>query len=307
MDPGTIERDDLTAIKGIGSARQQWLNKAFHVYTFEGLAALSVDEIEVRLKAEGRIASHSEIQAWIDQARQLSATRQPLQSEMMTEAIDSAANSSMEGGDWKPFASFVVEFQVRTTETQSREYRTTAHHMEADSGAFWLDLRCEELCKWLRESIDKIEQPEIEASATFEAVDASPIEVAITQIRAFQPPYAARPLEDETDKSFPRIIKPDEPLMLEVDFNIAGMTESGISLSEKLLYSGQLQARNLTNGRKIQANLEPGKVEPGREHYTLRLPELSLQPGVYKIGILVKLDGVAPAINYLELPLVQVV
>lgn len=241
MNSGTTERNDLTTIKGIGSARQQWLNEAFHVYT------------------------------------------------------------------WKPFASFVVEFQVRTTDTQTGEYRTTVHHMESDSGTFWPDLKCEELCRWLRASLGRMGHPEVEASAMIEPVDASPTDVAITQIRAFQPPYAAAPLGDETGKSFPHIIRHNEALMLEVDFNVAGLSESGISVLERLSYSGQLQARNLTNGRKIQVNVEPRKLEPGREHYTLRLLELSLQPGVYKIGVLVKLEGVAPAMNYLELPLVQVV
>ena len=43
--------DDLTAIMGIGQARQIWFRETLNVQTYRDLAALSIDEIDSRLKA----------------------------------------------------------------------------------------------------------------------------------------------------------------------------------------------------------------------------------------------------------------
>ncbi|MCK4471724.1 MAG: hypothetical protein KAW49_08045, partial [Anaerolineae bacterium] len=73
MNSSYREDEDLTVIKGIGPARQQWLRESFNVRTYGDLAVLSADEIESRLKAEGRIASRSEIEQWIARAQELAA------------------------------------------------------------------------------------------------------------------------------------------------------------------------------------------------------------------------------------------
>jgi hypothetical protein len=74
MNTSNKKRDDLTEINGIGPVRQEWLRESLDVYTFRDLAVLSVDEIESRLKTEGKIISRSEIEAWIDQAQELDLT-----------------------------------------------------------------------------------------------------------------------------------------------------------------------------------------------------------------------------------------
>ncbi|MHC4617193.1 MAG: hypothetical protein ACYTEQ_05505 [Planctomycetota bacterium] len=74
MSIANRESDDLTVINGIGPVRQRWLRESLDVYTLRDLAALSVDEIESRLKAEEQIISGSEIEAWIDQAQELALT-----------------------------------------------------------------------------------------------------------------------------------------------------------------------------------------------------------------------------------------
>lgn len=74
MNTSNRKSDDLTKINGIGPVRQEWLRESLDVYTFRDLAVLSVDEIESRLKTEGKIISRSEIEAWIDQAQELALT-----------------------------------------------------------------------------------------------------------------------------------------------------------------------------------------------------------------------------------------
>jgi hypothetical protein len=131
--------------------------------------------------------------------------------------------------------------------------------------------------------------------------------VIITQVRAFQPLYATNHLRDESGKPFPSIIKGHEPFRLEVDFNVAGLTEAGLS-PKPLSYRGQLEARNLSNGKRIQLDMvNPTERDAIQKLYTLRLFKASLQPGVYKMGVLIKLEGAALATGYLELPLVQAV
>ena len=45
-NPGMENGNDLTAIKGIGPARQQWFKESLNVSTYEDLAALSAEEVE---------------------------------------------------------------------------------------------------------------------------------------------------------------------------------------------------------------------------------------------------------------------
>lgn len=135
-------RDDLTAIKGIGPAYQQLLQESLGVYTYRELGAFSADELESRLKAEGRIVSRSDIEAWIKEAQELA--------EDVEAGAADEANSPGGETEWKPFASFVVEFQVReSVEDEDEERRTTVHHMEGDTDASWPDIESVELCRWM--------------------------------------------------------------------------------------------------------------------------------------------------------------
>ena len=69
MNTNKKKYDDLTEIKGIGLHRQKWLKKSFGVCTFSDLAALTVDEIETRLKTEGGGVGRKTIEVWIDQPK----------------------------------------------------------------------------------------------------------------------------------------------------------------------------------------------------------------------------------------------
>lgn len=131
--PGPFEYDDLTAIKGIGPARQQWLRDTFAVMSYADLAALSVDTIHERLK-EGQIASTGVIESWIRQAKALAAVPLPRH-------IPAAGSP-----EWKPVASFVVEFQQHEA---SGSLRTSVHHVEADRTQQWQGVQQTELCRWM--------------------------------------------------------------------------------------------------------------------------------------------------------------
>jgi hypothetical protein len=123
---------DLTGVKGIGPARQQWLRTRLGVRTYADLAALNPQDVHARLKEDGQITSLAVIESWIAHAAQLAG-----QAGTPTPAPDKA---------WRPFASFVVEFQSHAT---SGEVRTTVHHMEADLTEKWAGIQQEALCRWM--------------------------------------------------------------------------------------------------------------------------------------------------------------
>lgn len=125
--------DDLTTIKGIGPARQQWLRETFGIVSYADLAGLSADAIYERLK-EGQIASPTVIDSWIRQAQALAAAPAP------------RPQPVNEQPEWKPVASFVVEFQQHE---ETGTLRTSVHHVEADRTHHWPGVQQAALCQWM--------------------------------------------------------------------------------------------------------------------------------------------------------------
>jgi hypothetical protein len=145
---------DLTVIKGIGPARQQWLRAAFGIHSLQDLAAITLDEIEAKLKASGQIASRRHISQWLAQAKQLVVAHAEPRS-VQTAALENnvVTTPPSNNTEWKPFASFVVEFQTRILAGLAAEYRTKAHHIEEDTCANWPGLERTQLCQWLQEQV----------------------------------------------------------------------------------------------------------------------------------------------------------
>lgn len=175
--------DDLTAIKGIRDARQQWFRDTMKVHTYRDLAALSVDEIEAGLKAERQFPSRSMIAAWIAQAKALA------------EAVEqdnpmSKRKVVVEPPAWTTQASFVIEFQRLDHKDGSREQRMTVHHIETDTNQIWWELKADDAMRWML------------AEAGLEVTDtAPPVETIIPNTSAYQTGYS--------DKLQPALAKVD--------------------------------------------------------------------------------------------------
>ncbi|MCA9920854.1 MAG: hypothetical protein KC419_23300 [Anaerolineales bacterium] len=279
-------RDDLTKIKGIGSVRQKWFANAFSVCTFAQLAALSVDEIEKRLKSEGKIPSRNEIKAWVDQAKTLAA----LQSE------------------WKPLASFVVEFQTRVLPGQSAERRTSVHYMEADTSMTWFGIEKEALCQWMNQ------QANLPASGEAEAVDpvveetavSSPGKITATQVRLVQESDFVTSVElGEEERPFFGHITHQQPITLEVDFEMSGW-DMPLTAFPHAEYRTHCHLHNLSTGKQSQLmDMQVNQSTEKRPFYSAKLADLSLEPGMYELGILVR--GTNPlSTNYVKLPKLNV-
>ena len=345
MSSSDKKYDDLTVIKGIGPARQRWLRESLNIVTFADLAALSVDEIESRLKADKQIASQNKIKAWIAQAREYAAAAaeraaQPTfagtdaqakkQANTLAEANESSpqtadsaknddgkeANTTTRKDGWKPFASFVVEFQQRTVEGQAIEYRTTAHHMEADTGANWPGIEREQHCLWMIEQVgDRIgpepeEEERLAQERAAEPVPAarSPVKVEITQIQVFQPPQAENPVgSGQDDQPFEGLIKGNEPFALEIHFNLGGEAAAELTSKPAVCNASVYVQNQSTRESAHLGDADPGTLKKGKLAYTATLPEVALTPGTYRLLAFVTLQAASVEPDFVTLPELKVV
>lgn len=191
-----VPQDALTAIKGIGASRQRWFQQTFDVRTYQDLANLSAEDIETRLKAEGKIVSRAEIETWIAQAEHL-------------------ATSTVKDDGWQPIASFVVEFQEQETETGIVEQRTTVHHVETDHTFQWEGIQENLLCRWMSEQLgDKAPPLSLTDSPKPSlVVEESRLEQAIAKMEALTapssvPPFAELPEADESAIEAVKVLTP---------------------------------------------------------------------------------------------------
>ena len=298
MRSGGRDRDDLKLIKGIGAARQQWLRKSLGVRTLRDLAALSADEIASRLKAEGHVISRGEIDRWIALAQEHAAEAR------------AKANTPAAEGKWKPFASFVVEFQARKVEGRAEEQRTTVHYMEADKGETWPTMEAERALRWILEQLgERVQQePKQEPPAAARAPAPTPVTIQITHIQAFQPPETESPIGvGEAGRPFSGLVGGGKPFALEASFSLAGSTAADLA-KKNVKYLAQFHARSLVTGATIHlGDTDPNVLLEGKSVYSAMLPQATLPPGVYRLRTLVTLQVARAIPGYLEVPMLRVV
>lgn len=295
--------DNLTEITGIGPARQQWLREALGVRTYEDLAALAVEDVESRLRADGQIPSRAAIEKWLRQARELAA------------AAPAEANSPVGEDGWKPFASFVVEFQVRERLGQARQRRTAVHYMEEDRGASWPGIEHKRLCRWMVDQIHdevelELEEPE---AAPGEPAPGPPTErirprLEIRQLRIFQPPAAGTPGQVvDAGRVFAGRVRGSEPFALEVDVELTGPAAAGVA-RRQVKCTAAAYAYDEAGGRSIHlGNSDPRALQPEDHTYTFALPQATLPPGSYRLLVLIQPPSAAVMLpDYIEVPVFTV-
>lgn len=326
------EREDLTRIKGIGPVKQQWLRELLHIDTFRDLSSFSVDEIESRLRTQGHITSKSEIEQWIVQAEKLAMTEQSSQqfvespdseveepshlstqesasSHQVMASVDTETGenilSSIGLDEWQSFASFRIEFQSRQIKGQVEEQRIIVHYLEASQFQTWSNLESDRLQQWMLDRIGEgmLQPPEGERPDL-----ALPVAMEISQIQAFQPSQTAKPMVVERgNRLFPNAFRSDQPYALEVTFHLTGLTAA--NLTEKpLAYYAQFFVRDRVTDVVIHlGDTESAPLIEGQLTYTAMLPEIMLEPGIYRLQAIVKLRGVSATVGSFKVPLLQVV
>lgn len=311
------ERQSLTRIKGIGLAKQRWLREVLKIDTIRDLACFSVEQIESRLQAQEQTFSHSEIKKWIEQAQQLAASELSAQeilespklliNERKSSQSGTKSTNTEENGQWRSFASFKVEFQSRKSEGELEEQRIKVDYLEAGNAQIWDGIKPEEIPQWMLEQMKEEILPEAETKAQ-KAPSETPLVLEITQIRAFQPPRTERAMVvDLNDRLFQRTISAGEPFVLEITLEVDGCQETNLSQSE-VTYQAQFYARNRCTG--VISHLGSTKLEmldAKQDSYKTRLPETTLEPGIYRLQGVVQVQGAIATPGCFEIPLLQVI
>lgn len=159
-------------IEGLGSTRLRYLKEWFKIRTVQDLAALSVDRIEARFKAEGkRVPCRDEIESWIAQAQAVVPVAN-LSSQKAVEPTESETEGrancpTLEVG-WEYIAAFTVEFRVRG---EKEKLEIAIRPVDITEGGVWGEVTGEEptvvegerLYQWMLEQVSEKMQREPEA------------------------------------------------------------------------------------------------------------------------------------------------
>ncbi len=237
------QRDDLTRIKGISEVRQEWFAETFQVVTFQELANLLPERVQQAFKQQGKGVSLRSIESWIAQAQEFAAeSTEPAP----TQALENVKTSpplmiSNRKDGWKPFASFVVEFQ----RNEADDYQTMAHFMEKDLGKRWSGIEAVQVCTWMQDQLDvPVLQPAATGGVSNESV--------MGMNTAVSPkPQPAQPSKQELKASFADRLQIDAVTLL----NEQGTLLTNIISHE---YDWQIQ---------VDWTLEDGNLFPQNGHW----------------------------------------
>ena len=280
--------DDLTVIKGIGPARQQWLQQSFGVQTFTDLASLSPNEIELRLKEDGQIARRGAIEEWVVQAKELAAAQAKPVSTVLPTAV-------LGEPDWHPFASFVVEIQLQEKEGH-KLVRTAVQHIETDANQTWPGVECEELCHWIVSQVD----PKVErfiARQQAPPAEQSTAAITIQQVDVWQ--QAALQKLARAERPFATILYSHEP------FSVAAHIVQDLSDHPQDCLA-QFYVRDLLSGREWTLG-ETTAVLQTDLAVIAQLTTIKLPQGQFRLTAFVSTSQDDSVKDYFELPFVQVI
>ena len=296
MSPNLNIQDDLSAIKGIGPARERWLRDNFDVKTYQELAKLSISQIETRLKVEGKIVARKDIESWLNQARDLQAKSGASKQEHAGSAQGVLAhklNSAGHENGWEPFASFLVYFQTREVDKKIA-YQTFVHHMEKDQETSWPGIETSGLSAWMSQQIrDYLDlHPEDAAGASpAESQKIRPLpEITIHEVRIYQPSTAKLPIHSvKAGQFFRGELQADQPFHVGVDFSLSSKVAVD-GVENEITCFARCYGCQYTLSTRISslcAENSPFRLETGKLNYTINLPEASLPCGDYHLVIII--------------------
>lgn len=300
---------DLTKINGIGVSVQKGLRDLFQVRSYADLAALSVDDIEKQFKAEKSIPAplktREKIGLWITEAKELAES-----SETQRSGTDDI---------WEPIDSFVLEFQSKRMSRGDIALRVAVQHVEHDANSHW-DFRNqkerERLFQWMEDEANLatvLEQAVLKHELASELAETNASDLPDFSWEADLKPLQVSLIQGEVVKTTSTIdmakrpflahISHEQPLDLEVTFVLPCTPTTGDS---SLRYSAQCQMHNLSQ-RMEPTYMQMGTTENLDDEPTIsaKLSKISLEPGIYKLGVLLRGERPLGA-NYYEFPKLNV-
>lgn len=331
------EQQPLTRIEGIGETKQRWL-ESIGIETLQDLANADPANLESQLETAGHPTSRSVISGWIARAQQLlqSVDQQVLEigeateSEMSEDSLESApeaeeswpettsessvtsdiaaetAEASHEKADeWETFASFAVEFEVRRIANEIH-YQTSVRHLETDTFQIWTGIEEERLQAWLREQLAS----SIPITASTPAVPPTSdtwLTPIIEDLRIYQPPSTGLPMGlYRPSLMFPSPVKSNLPFILEIQFSVQ---ENDVfsEIRQEISYQAECYARSLKTGEALSLGKIPSTLFTDRvDTHNIRFPTMNLQSGIFRLQVLLNLQGMNAFPAYFEVPALQV-
>lgn len=177
----------LTALKGIGPAKQQRLKQALDIQTIEELLNYDAEEIEARLAATGAAISQHEIRQWLSQAQNLVPSRDGRKAEAaMPEvanpegdtpefSLDSKSSLDNSGPETNGASvisangTFAVRLDASGAETTPRLH---VEHVETGQTNIVSQENAADLYAWVEAQISSPSAQAQTSSSTFESVAA---------------------------------------------------------------------------------------------------------------------------------------
>jgi len=367
-------RSSLTRIRGIGAAKQKWLN-GVGIHTVQELAEVSVNDLEARLDDKGYTTACSELEEWLSQAQDLKTEpsdsliegmpgadsgditnfsdegipgggeissveiseeeeiseedKLPVSAveilethtveEVETEEEESSTSArgisgaeteepphlSVGEAEWETFASFTVEFQQRQAGDRNQQ-QIMVRHRETDTVKSWLGVEPEHLQGWMLAQVASALPPE---SVVRRPTTETPIIIQIKQLHLVQPPDQGMPiLIQHAGHTVPNSIRADDAFALKVSFQLTGLSAADIA-KQHVTYSIQWHAKNLAAPHSIISldDLPPQLLIQGQTVYQVMLPTAILTSGIYRLQILLTLQGVVALSAFCEIPELQVI
>jgi len=308
------DHSDLMQIRGIGVVRKRWLG-SLGIATIADLAQASADAIEAQAKRDGRTLSRDELDEWITQAHlhhvQASLAQveapptvevappgdaEPLAREQSEAAIAPGSTP------WESFASFKVDYQTRQV-NGGTEQRLVTYHLETNAMESWADFGTDLMPQWIRDRVAAV-QPPLQAETP---IAAAPGIADITQLRVMQLEHMSLPMvADRHSPIFPNALQTTEPFALEVSMQFAGLPETNLAPPEA--YRVECFAHNIATGTTDSLGDVTAHLAPvNNSAHQVLLPSLLLQPGTYRLKVLVTQQHGSAALGQFKVPMLQVV
>jgi hypothetical protein len=233
--------------------------------------------------------------------------------------------------EWTALASFVVEFQSRQTTDHNTEYRTLVRSLETERVRILPGLAAQQAQQWIWAQLDTQQL----RSLTDESLVASAPNGH--EHNATTDPHQVQTLTESTSESLPTTsicvtqvlaIQAMQPVVsMAVDASepqMLGTLQAHKAFQPEIVFElpnfepAHLQAHPIMHIHVYAYNRATGSIamvghphhvsiEQIQPQYVVMLPPVDLQQGLYRLKVLLNLEGVPSIPGYSEIPLLQVI
>ena len=286
--PVQAENTDAQAVDAMSSTNDDLQGKSDSVLWAE---ATSTDP---QLQASAEAGTDEEIQAPESVAVVVSKETQIQDTKSVTDQ------------SWSSVASFRLEFQSRKSaglpsSDEQYERQVMVEHMGGGGQKVWTKLDDDEVYAWILDQVKGVDS----LFSEDQSITSQPT-LEMTQVRFLQPSLADIVVDSE--HAIPNsVLRSHDPVALEVSFQLAKGNVADL-MGQALAYQIQGSFHNLMTGMDIPLREGPlGHLVENQRSYTVRLLEVTLSPGSYRLQMATTLQHspIAPAM--FEVPILQVI